>query len=37
MFRRQLTNKKASRNLARLANRLAKIAAELGAFPTDPK
>jgi len=37
MFRRQLTNKKPSRILARLANRLAKIAAELGAFPTDPK
>jgi hypothetical protein len=37
MVRRQLTDKKVSRKLARLVNRLAKIAQELGALPTAPK
>lgn len=37
MCRRQLMNKKLSRKLARLANRLAKIATDLGAFPAAPK
>jgi hypothetical protein len=37
MFRRQLDSEKARRELARLANRLAKIAAELRQFPTHLK
>ena len=37
IVRRQLTDKKVSRKLARLVNRLAKIAQELGALPTAPK
>jgi hypothetical protein len=37
MFRRQLENEKVRRKLARLANRLVKIGAELDQFPTDLK
>jgi site-specific recombinase XerD len=37
MFRRQLENEKVRRKLARLANRLVKIGAELEQFPTDLK
>jgi hypothetical protein len=37
MFRRQRESGKVRRKLARLANRLAKIAAELQQFPTHPK
>jgi hypothetical protein len=37
MVRRQLENEKVRRKLARLANRLDKIAAELDQLPTDLK
>jgi len=37
MFRRQLENEKARRKLARLANRLVKVEAELDQLPTDLK
>lgn len=37
MFRRQLENEKVQRKLARLANRLVKIGAELDQLPTDLK
>jgi hypothetical protein len=37
MFRRQLVNEKARRKLARLANRLVKIGAELDQLSTDLK